>query len=79
MPRCASASTRAQCHCSSHFTDLWGRRRPEMDGYEWIAFERVHRRCARRMAELLTQRLSLPRVLRQLQQRTVPTESRSKA
>ena len=58
------------CRCSSHFTDVWGRRRPEMDGYEWIAFERVQRRCARRMAALLTQTLSLPRVLQQLQQRT---------
>ena len=68
-----------QCHCSSHFTDLWGRRRPEMDAYEWITFERVHRRCARRMAEVLTQRLSLPRVLQQLQQRATATASRSKA
>jgi 8-oxo-dGTP pyrophosphatase MutT (NUDIX family) len=56
-----------QCHCSSHYTDTWGRNRPEMDGYEWIAFERVHRRCARRMGEVLTQRLSLPEVLQQLQ------------
>jgi 8-oxo-dGTP pyrophosphatase MutT (NUDIX family) len=68
-----------QCHCSSHFTDLWGRRRPEMDAYEWIAFERVQRRCTRRMAEVLTQRLSLPRLLQQLQQRTTATESRLKA
>ena len=67
-----------QCHCSSHFTDVWGRRRPEMDAFEWAAFDRVHRRCARRMAELLTQRLSLPGVLQQLQ-RTAATESRSKA
>jgi 8-oxo-dGTP pyrophosphatase MutT (NUDIX family) len=57
------------CHCSSHFTDLWGRKRPEMDAYEWTAFERVHRRCARRMAALLTQSLSLPRVLQMLMQR----------
>ena len=47
-----------------------------MDAYEWIAFERVHRRCARRMAEVLTQRLSLPRVLQQL---TTATQSRPKA
>ena len=65
-----------QCHCSSHFTDLWGRRRPEMDNYEWIAFDRVHRRCARRMAEVLTQRLSLPSVLQQLQQRARPPANR---
>ncbi|MCU0964587.1 MAG: NUDIX hydrolase [Burkholderiaceae bacterium] len=68
-----------QCHCSSHFTDLWGRRRPEMDAYEWIAFERLPRRCARRMAEVLTQRLSLPKLLQQLQQRTAATQSRYEA
>jgi 8-oxo-dGTP pyrophosphatase MutT (NUDIX family) len=68
-----------QCHCSSHFTDVWGRRRPEMDAFEWTAFDRVQRRCARRMAELLTQRLSLPKVLQQLQQCAAATESRSKA
>ena len=59
----------AACHCTSRFTDLWGRRRPEMDAFEWTAFERVPRRCARRMAALLTQTLSLPGVLRRLQQR----------
>jgi 8-oxo-dGTP pyrophosphatase MutT (NUDIX family) len=68
-----------QCHCSSHFTDFWGRRRPEMDAYEWIAFDRVQRRCARRMAELLTQRLSLPQVLGRLQQRVASTPSRLRA
>jgi putative (di)nucleoside polyphosphate hydrolase len=67
------------CHCSSHFSDHWGRRRPEMDGFEWTAFERVHRRCARRMGELLTQRLSLPRVLQQLQQRKIAAPSGPKA
>ena len=54
------------CHCSSHFTDVWGRRRPEMDAFEWTAFERVPRRCARRMAALLTQTLSLPQLLQRL-------------
>jgi 8-oxo-dGTP pyrophosphatase MutT (NUDIX family) len=68
-----------QCHCNSHFTDLWGRRRPEMDAYEWIAFDRVHRRCARRMGEVLTQRLSLPSVLQQLQQVATVTETPAKA
>jgi hypothetical protein len=47
-----------------------------MDAYEWIAFERVQRRCARRMAALLTQTLSLPRVLQQL---TTATQSRPRA
>ena len=40
------------------------------------AFERVQRRCARRMAALLTQTLSLPRVLQQL---TTATQSRPRA
>lgn len=56
----------AACHCSSHFIDVWGRRRPEMDAFEWTAFERVPRRCARRMAALLTQTLSLPQLLQRL-------------
>lgn len=59
----------AACHCRSHFTDAWGRQRPEMDAFEWTAFARVPRRCARRMAELLTQTLSLPQLLQRLQQR----------
>jgi putative (di)nucleoside polyphosphate hydrolase len=62
------------CHCSSHFTDVWGRQRPEMDAFEWTPFERVHRRCARRMGALLTQALSLPRVLGLLAQREAKTE-----
>ena len=57
------------CQCSSHFTDLWGRQRLEMDGFEWTPFERVPRRCARRMGALLTQTLSLPKVQGQLLQR----------
>ena len=57
----------SDCHCSSHFTDLWGRRRPEMDAFEWTAFARVARRCAPRMSTLLMQTLSLPRLLQQLQ------------
>jgi 8-oxo-dGTP pyrophosphatase MutT (NUDIX family) len=58
----------ADCRCASHFTDLWGRRRPEMDAFEWTAFERVPRRCTRRMAALLTQTLSLAQLLQRLQQ-----------
>ncbi len=67
------------CHCSSHFSDAWGRRRPEMDAFEWTDFDRLHRRCARRMGELLTRTLSLPRLLQQLQQRGVAARSRSEA
>lgn len=57
----------AACHCDSHYSDSWGRDRPEMDGFEWTRFDRVHRRCARHMAEVLTQKLSLPALLAQLQ------------
>ena len=57
----------AICHCDSHYADSWGRDRPEMDGFEWTRFDRVHRRCARHMAEVLTQKLSLPALLQRLQ------------
>jgi 8-oxo-dGTP pyrophosphatase MutT (NUDIX family) len=57
----------AGCHCDSHYNDPWGRDRPEMDGFEWTAFARVHRRCARHMAGVLTQTLSLPALLARLQ------------
>jgi 8-oxo-dGTP pyrophosphatase MutT (NUDIX family) len=59
-------------NCESRFRDIWGRLRPEMDAYAWTAFDRVHRRCARRMRELLTERLSLSDLLAQLQQRAAP-------
>lgn len=57
----------ALCHCSSRYTDPWGRQRPEMDGFEWTPFGRVLRRSARHLGELLTQRLSLPALLTRLQ------------
>lgn len=57
----------AQCVCDSHFRDGWGRERPEMDGFEWTPFARVPRRCARHLGALLTQTLSLPALLRRLQ------------
>jgi 8-oxo-dGTP pyrophosphatase MutT (NUDIX family) len=57
----------ATCHCDSRYSDTWGRDRPEMDGFEWTRFDRVHRRCARHMAEVLTQKLSLPALLVRLQ------------
>ncbi|MBL8352923.1 MAG: NUDIX hydrolase [Burkholderiaceae bacterium] len=62
----------ARCRCESHYTDAWGRERPEMDGFEWTPFGRVHRRCARHMTEVLTQSLSLPALLRQLQAVALP-------
>ena len=62
----------AGCHCGSFYTDAWGRDRPEMDGFEWTPFDRVHRRCARHMAEVLTQSLSLAALLAQLQAMSLP-------
>ena len=62
----------AGCHCDSHYADAWGRDRPEMDGFEWTPFDRVHRRCARHMAEVLTQSLSLPALLARLQAGSLP-------
>ena len=58
----------ARCRCSSHYADGWGRMRPEMDGFEWTPFERVLRRCARHMGELLSQTLVLPTLLQRLGQ-----------
>lgn len=57
----------ALCHCSSRYTDGWGRQRPEMDGFEWVPFDRVLRRSARHLGELLTQRLPLAPLLTRLQ------------
>ena len=62
----------AGCHCDSHYTDAWGRDRPEMDGFEWTPFDRVHRRCARHMTEVLLQSLSLTALLAQLQAGSLP-------
>jgi hypothetical protein len=56
-----------QCHCSSRYTDPWGRSRHEMDGFEWTPFDRVLRRSARHLGVLLTQTLSLPVLLARLQ------------
>ena len=57
----------ASCHCDSRYSDGWGRDRPEMDDFEWTRFDRVHRRCARHMGEVLTRTLSLPSLLARLQ------------
>jgi len=56
----------AQCVCSTFFTDRWGRLRPEMDGFRWVPFAEVSELCARNMALLLTQKLSLAEVLARL-------------
>jgi len=56
----------AQCVCTTRFRDAYGRLRPEMDAFEWVAFEGVAERCGKSMTALLTQRISLPSVLQQL-------------
>ena len=56
----------SQCICSSFFTDRWGRLRPEMDSFRWARFDDVPVLCARNMAQVLTQKLSLVEVLARL-------------
>lgn len=56
----------ARCRCSSHYTDGWGRRRPEMDGFAWTPFDSLRARCARHLGDLLTESISLPGLLRRL-------------
>ena len=63
---CSQRFDAKRCHCDSHYTDQWGRNRPEMDGFEWTPFSRVLRRCARHMGQLLTQHISLPDLLHRL-------------
>jgi 8-oxo-dGTP pyrophosphatase MutT (NUDIX family) len=56
----------ARCVCSTFFTDRWGRLRPEMDAFRWARFAEVPELCARSMALVLTQKLSLAEVLARL-------------
>jgi len=57
----------ARCSCSTRFRDARGRLVPEMDGYAWVAFDEVARRCAKNMTTLLTRTLSLHDVSARLQ------------
>jgi 8-oxo-dGTP pyrophosphatase MutT (NUDIX family) len=54
------------CTCSSLFTDRFGRLRPEMDAFRWARFDEVPTLCARNMALVLTEKLSLAEVLARL-------------
>ena len=54
------------CVCSTFFVDRWGRRRPEMDAFRWVAFAEVPTLCARSMAIVLTQKVALAGVLARL-------------
>lgn len=55
-----------RCICSSFFHDRRGRLLPEMDGFRWTAFVDVPQRCAKSMATVLTQGLSLAELLARL-------------
>jgi 8-oxo-dGTP pyrophosphatase MutT (NUDIX family) len=56
----------SQCVCSSTFVDRFGRVRPEMDDFRWTPFDEVGARCAKKMALLLTTRVSLNAILDRL-------------
>lgn len=56
----------ADCRCTSHYRDHWGRDRPEMDGFAWTELAQVPSRCARNMSQLLGHTLSLPTLLLRL-------------
>jgi len=47
------------CVCTSRFLDRRGHLVPEVDAFEWTAFERVPQRCAKSMTAVLTTKLSL--------------------
>ncbi|HUG25724.1 NUDIX domain-containing protein [Piscinibacter sp.] len=55
-----------RCACSVSFQDARGRTRPEMDGFAWVPFAQAPERCAKSLAALLTQTVSLPSVLDRL-------------
>jgi 8-oxo-dGTP pyrophosphatase MutT (NUDIX family) len=52
--------------CSTFFRDRAGRLRPEIDAFAWTAFAEVPQRCAKSMAALLTNAVSLPALWRRL-------------
>ena len=49
----------ADCRCTSVFCDTYGRKRPELDAFEWVGFDQAPHRCARSMRRVLTDSLSL--------------------
>lgn len=59
----------ARCTCSTRFRDARGRLVPEMDGYAWVPFDEIPRRCAKNMTKLLTTTLSLREVSERLRGR----------
>jgi 8-oxo-dGTP pyrophosphatase MutT (NUDIX family) len=59
----------AGCHCSTHFVDRFGRSRPEMDGFAWVAFDEVPKRVGKSLAALLSGPLALAEVFAALKAR----------
>ena len=57
----------AQLYCESQFSQYaTGQRLPEMDGYDWVRFERIGERCTSKMTAVLHGRLNLRHVLDEL-------------
>jgi len=56
-----------QLRCESQFSQYTtGQRLPEMDGYDWVRFERVGEFCTPKLTAVLHGRLNLQRVLDEL-------------
>ncbi|MBK5205176.1 MAG: NUDIX hydrolase [Polaromonas sp.] len=53
--------------CSSQYQDQRGQMRPEMDAFRWTPFSEVPKRCAKSLSTVLTQSVSLPNLLKQLE------------
>ncbi|CAN5916554.1 NUDIX hydrolase [soil metagenome] len=57
----------AALHCESHFAERsTGKRLPEMDGYQWVAFPRVAGMCTPKMATVLDGAIDLASLLAEL-------------
>jgi predicted NUDIX family NTP pyrophosphohydrolase len=57
----------ANCKCRSYFTEKGtGRSRPEVDGFKWVPFSDVPHYCAKNMARVLTEVVSLSAMSREL-------------
>ncbi|MFS2101146.1 NUDIX hydrolase [Variovorax sp. Varisp85] len=63
------------CVCSSFYMDRRGRRRPEMDGFRWAAFEQLPQFCAPSLVTVLTQELSLAGIHGQLLYEVRPVDA----
>lgn len=68
MPRFDLCSLRCESRFSCHAT---GHRLPEMDGFDWVPFADVGRRCTPKMASLLCDRMDLHDLLARLQWRNL--------